>query len=72
MSSGPRHYRVFVVETRTVEVEVYGARDDLDAQGVAERVAGGEVVEGGGVFRRHPVRRAASTTCWIDNPNRLG
>lgn len=70
--SEQRHYRVFVVETRTVEVELFGPVSEVDAQKLATRVAAGEEIEGGRVFRRHPVRRTPSTTCWMNRPNRLG
>lgn len=70
--SGERHYRVFVVETRTVEVELWGPTSEREARDMAKRVAGGEDVEGGRIFKRHPVRRTPSTVCWFDRPNRLG
>lgn len=73
MSGGTRHYRVFVTETRTVEVDVSGARDALDAQSTAVRIVEGKAGEGDGrVVKRHPVRREWGTACWMNNPNRLG
>lgn len=63
-----RHYRVFVVETRTIEVDVHGAADELDAQRTARRIADGEKVAGARVFRRHPARNTPSTACWMNRP----
>lgn len=67
-----RHYRVWVVETRTVEVDVRGAADDLDAQRIAKQAAApGADVDGAHVVKRDPVKRRAGMACWMNRPDDL-
>lgn len=66
---GSRNYRVWVVETRTIEVDVSGVHDEREARYLALRAAEGEAPNDTAVFRRHAVSRQTSTCAWMNNPH---